>query len=99
MPYKKKEDRTEAVRRHRERKKEMMTIDDDETFGLGEMLLKLDFVAMPFEEWHEIVRTIKKDKDGIWRDSSRGGKIVYPPSQVFFGRNTAVVIWGGLRDY
>ena len=92
MPYKKKEDRTEAVRRHRERKRgnkaraeKAAKIDA----SLGGLLKLIGFVEVPFEVFAEICREIEKDAEGVWHDIGTG-HIIYPPDQVFFGLNTMI---------
>lgn len=92
MPYKDKEDRTEAVRRHRERQKDrqliaarMAKIDA----SLEGLLKLIGFQEIPFEELVEFCREIEKHDEGVWYDR-RIGKIIYPPDRVFFGLNTMI---------
>jgi hypothetical protein len=92
MPYKKKEDRTEAVRRHRERQKEKKArakkVEDIEA-SLGNLLRLLGFNEISYEDFVEVSKDMEKDEQGVWHDRRRG-KIIYPPDQVFFGLNTMI---------
>ena len=92
MPYKNQEDRTEAVRRYREREKGLkvagfIIVRDDET--LGDFLRKLGFEEISYEEFVEICRDNKKADDGKWYNGA--GQQVYPPKQVFYGWNTLII--------
>lgn len=78
MPYKNKEDRADAVRRHRERKKGIRIIKDDAT--LGELFTEIGFKCVPlndFAEWCKEADTVR-GRDDI---------LVY-----WGGRNTMVVM-------
>jgi hypothetical protein len=92
MPYKKKEDRTEAVRRHRERQKDkkarVKKVEDIEA-SLGHLLRLLGFEEISYEDFVEVSKDMEKDEQGVWHDRRRG-KIIYPPDQVFFGLNTMI---------
>ena len=92
MPYKRKEDRTEAVRRYREKKKGLAVagavfVEDDET--LGGFLRKLGFNEIPYEMLVEASKADTQDVDGSWHHAD--GKRFYPPKQVFFGWNTMII--------
>ena len=92
MPYKNKEDRTEAVRRHRRRKREKKAMSERSAkvdASLGGLLRLIGFEEVEFEDWVEVIREFEKDDEGVWHDRKRG-KIVYPPRQVFFGLNTVI---------
>jgi len=92
MPYKDKEDRNEAVRRHRERQKAKHTkarkVAEIEA-SLGGLLRLMGFQEVPYEAFVECCKNYYKDSNGIWHDRSRG-TIVHPPDQVFFGINTLI---------
>lgn len=112
MPYKYKEDRTEAVRRHRARKADkQLRVEKAEQIdaSLGGLLLYAGFQEVPFEDFLEVCKNFKKDRSGVWRD---GKHVVYPPEQVFLGLNTMVagrhlydqvhaiaVVFDAIRDY
>ena len=63
MPYKNKEDRTDAVRRHRAKKKGIVTVKDDAT--LGDLLESLGFKCVPLSEF---VEWCKEPRTGRGRD-------------------------------
>ncbi len=92
MPYKNKEDRTEAVRRYRDKQREQKArvkkIQDIDA-SLGNLLRLIGFEEMSFEELIECLKDTEKDEQGVWHDHRRG-KVIYPPEQVFFGLNTLI---------
>ncbi len=92
MPYKNKEDRTAAVRRHRDRKRDgqlAATKAAKIEASLGDLLRLIGFEEMSFEDLIECLRNTEKDNQGVWHDLKRG-KVIYPPGQVFFGLNTFI---------
>jgi len=93
MPYKNKEDRNEAMRRHRQRKKEEQErVEEAERWqiSLGEVLSKLGFVPMSYRT---LVECIYEDhilvKDGVM--SKDTGKLI-DKIDVFFGLNMMVLV-------
>ena len=91
MPYKNKEDRTEAVRRYRERKKGMITIVPDDT-RFGEFLREyLHFNNIPLEDVIEFHQRLRRDKTGKWYDGETG-KPLYPQGvEVYFRGNMMII--------
>ena len=92
MPYKNKEDRTAAVRRHRDRKRDgqlAATRAAKIESSLAYLLRQIGFEDIPFEDLIECLKDIEKDDEGVWYDTRRG-KIIYPPEQVFFGLNALI---------
>ena len=93
MPYKRKEDRTEAVRRHRKKKaieEGLITINDAET--LGEALKDfLHFETAPFEDFVEWCQeNLIVGEDGV-RDKTTG-QLLHPPQVVYFRPEMIVVV-------
>ncbi len=91
IPYKDKEDRTEAVRRHRERQRDRQVIAAKMAkidASLEGLLKLIGFQELPFEELVEFCQAIEKD-EGVWYDR-RIEKIIYPPGQVFFGLDAMI---------
>ena len=94
MPYKNKEDRTEAVRRHRAKKKE-----EEEQIEAGELLQKtigeilterFKFNTIPFRDLVEIFQTdYVLTKDGVF--SRKEGKIT-SDVEIFYGLNMMVAV-------
>lgn len=101
MPYKNKEDRTKAVRRHRERKREQAAEQEkvkkvvfkywDVEQGLGNFLKTcFNFEEIPFRDFVEICQDefIVNGK-GVW---DRGEDKFIDEPQVLFGGNMMLVI-------
>ena len=93
MPYKNKEDRTEAVRRHRQRKKEeeeKILAGEQMQKKLSEFLTELGFSSIPYRDFVEITQQdCIIDKDGI--RSRRTGQLECEP-EVFYGLNMLIVV-------
>ena len=87
MPYKKREDRTEAVRRHRQRKKEGQKMQST----LSETLRKnFGFHSMPYPYFVEIAQNDYIVEGETVRDR-RTGKIL-DDIEVLFGLNMMIAI-------
>lgn len=88
MPYTTKEDRTEAVRRHREKKKTIALVMAKEA-ELRNYLRQLGFGAMSWDDLVEITEELSKDEKGNWH-LKEGGESIYPPNEVYFVANTLI---------
>lgn len=95
MPYKNLEDRTEAVRRFRQKKAVQARENQsrNEKYervdrSLAHVLDLLGFEEAPFEIMVEVYSGAVQDKDGTWHDKE--GNIFYPPGHVFFGRDSLI---------
>ena len=89
MPYKNKEDRAEAVRRHREKKRgirEAMIWEGE----FKDFLRKISLGSFPWDDFVEVAQEFTKDEQGIWR--CKDGTRIHPPEEVYFIVNT-LVIW------
>ena len=74
MPYKNKEDRTAAVRRHRDRKRDEQRATaraEKVDASLGNLLRLIGYEDIPFEDFLECVKNFEKDKQGVWHDLKR----------------------------
>ena len=91
MPYKKKEDRTEAVRRHRAKKKEQIQAGERLQKTISQFLTEnLGFNTIPYKDFVEIIQEdCIVEKHGV--RSRRTGQLEWEP-EVFYGLNMLIVV-------
>mgnify|MGYP001568725115 CR=1 FL=1 len=92
MPYKKLEDRTEAVRRFRtKQKKGQSRAEQFERVEntLANTLDLIGFKEVSFEDMLDAYSGVKKNSAGVWHD--KNGRIIHPPGHVFFGLNSLII--------
>jgi len=93
MPYKNKEDRTKAVKRHREKKKkEQEEIEAGEEFQkkLTDILKDLGFKTIPYRDLVEILQEdCIVEEDGV--RNRKTGKLENEP-EIFFGLNLMIAV-------
>lgn len=87
MPYKNKEDRTEAVRRHRENKR----IDEENKKWVGDFLTEIcNFKTKSFRDLVEVIQEeFIVEEDGIRLRST--GELVSEPD-VYSGLNMCIIV-------
>jgi len=91
VPYKNKKDRTAAVRRYREKKSanELYIAKADKfDSSLADLLKLAGFQEVPYAVFVECSQGLQEDSNGVWH--TKEGRVVYPPKQMFFGRNTII---------
>lgn len=88
MPYKNKEDRTKAVRRHREKQKaitDAMALEAE----VRDFFKQMSLISLSWDELIEITKEFVKDEQGIWR--LKDGRKIYPPEEALFWLDTIVI--------